>query len=460
MTDGLNDDGHPSNPGGGHREYLEWLSKRRDSNPSPRPSGVFRLKSSPTTAPANHSPAPTSRPAKADPASDPIKVELVGDSTSGSDATNGSATGAVPSNADLPNVLAEPADHVTAAVGANAAAADDAQAALADSAKGRPVEMLVVSAEPDQVGHETGTAGHADAPAGEGAPEALELPRLFISATAVEATMGINDHRPIFGDFLYSGSVACLAGPPGCGKSLYMANIVAAVATGKTFAGDAVSRPHKAVVWAAEDGNAATLRRIYAAARVIGGDLNLIRENVVFVNRADELFLVARDASRGLAQTALAVDVFEQLKWIKPGVVAFDPMVEFNGLNENENGEMLYFMSALRKVARDNACAVLSVHHAVKAKEPRTTLASIRGAGSIGGAIRSARGVSEMTKDDCAGPNLASGDARDAFRVDDIKNSYARRGNEGRFFVRETVQEHGIDTPIIRQIFKEKGDNK
>ena len=44
--------------------------------------------------------------------------------------------------------------------------------------------------------------------------------------------------------------------------------------------------------------------------------------------------------------------------------------------------------------------------------------------------------------------------------MNDIKNSYARRGNGGRFFLRETVQEHGIDTPIIRQIFKEKSDNK
>ncbi|MDR3524657.1 MAG: AAA family ATPase [Acetobacteraceae bacterium] len=491
-------DDRPARTGPGHSDFLAFRAKLQASRASARPSedvrgaarlGMLRENAIPVApsrsanagsadaplrvdSPIDRPPRPDHshvlawrkrRSAGAGSAIDQLPVEPLDGGASGRDAANGPATGAVPVHTELPNAVTEPAEHAMAATGATAAAANDEHAVLAGPEEGPLAEVHVVSAESDRADQDTAAASAsaaANAPLAKGDPDAVQLPRLFISARDVEATIGINTRRPIFGDFLTSGNVGILAGPPGCGKSIYAANVIAAVATGKAFAGDAVDRPHKVVVWAAEDGHAETLRRIYAAARAIGGDLDLIRENVIFVNRTEDLFLVQRDAGRGLALTTLASEFFKQIKLFGAGMAVFDPMTEFNGGNENDNGEMLFFVSALREMARSSGCAVLVVHHSVKAKEPRTTLPLIRGAGALGAAARSARGVSEMTKDECAGFKLTSGDERDVFRVDDIKNSYARRGNGGRFFLRETVQEHGIDTPIIRQIFKEKSDNK
>jgi RecA-family ATPase len=110
---------------------------------------------------------------------------------------------------------------------------------------------------------------------------------------------------------------------------------------------------------------------------------------------------------------------------------------------------MQFVVATLRRFARAADCSVLLVHHTGKSDGTRVTLGSARGASSVGGAVRSARGVSDLDKADLAHLNLQASEARDWFKVDDVKMSYAPRRPMPTYFRRVGVTVDGLSTPKI-----------
>jgi hypothetical protein len=94
-------------------------------------------------------------------------------------------------------------------------------------------------------------------------------------------------------------------------------------------------------------------------------------------------------------------------------------------VNENSNASIQAVVAMFRKLARDTGAAVHLIHHVRKGNGDDATVDSVRGAGSLIGAARSARVINKITEDDALKLGVEEAEARGIFRVDDGKANLA-----------------------------------
>ncbi|HYF08419.1 MAG TPA: hypothetical protein VD970_12420, partial [Acetobacteraceae bacterium] len=92
-------------------------------------------------------------------------------------------------------------------------------------------------------------------------------------------------------------------------------------------------------------------------------------------------------------------------------------------------------LKRLRQLAAEHDCALLIIHHETKAAEG-TALQRLRGAGGIGGAIRSLLSLRPMTADEAKEFEVSEDTADLYVKVETGKQQYARRAKP-RWFVTE-----------------------
>ena len=78
-----------------------------------------------------------------------------------------------------------------------------------------------------------------------------------------------------------------------------------------------------------------------------------------------------------------------------------------------------------RRLARETNCAVHIVHHVRKGNGDDATIDSVRGAGSLIGAARSARVINRISEDEAARIGVPDLDVPTLFRVDNGKANLA-----------------------------------
>lgn len=212
--------------------------------------------------------------------------------------------------------------------------------------------------------------------------------------------------------------------PGGVGKSSLVGVEGMAMASCKPLLGVRPERRLKVAYWNGEDPMEETERRIGAACLNYGlgaGDL----EEWLFVGSGRDMpLLIAEQTATGTTILAPSVErVLDTAREFDLDVIIIDPFVSSHAVTENDNNAIGRVAAEWARIADKANVAVELVHHVRKAHGPEITVEDGRGAGSLLAAVRSARVLNQMSKEEAERAGVER--HRSYFRVDNGKANLA-----------------------------------
>jgi RecA-family ATPase len=255
---------------------------------------------------------------------------------------------------------------------------------------------------------------------------------------------------PIFGAF-EPGLLGLILGVPSISKSTIALNILVAVAAGVEFAGITPPRPQPCVFFSPEDAPRIIGRRMIAACDELGADRALVKRNLKVVHFKQPVMLLEK-SDDGQTPTLAGERLIRRIMKHRARLVAFDPLVELHGAQENDNGEMHGVFRTFRALAEKAGCAILLTHHTPKEALGKASLFSGRGAGSMAGAVRIILTADILSKQE-AESHLSEGVLlTDLLKLDTAKVNYRRRGQSEVIFRRVDADYGRYRAPALRRL--------
>ena len=227
----------------------------------------------------------------------------------------------------------------------------------------------------------------------------------------------------LYGKHLIRRFVSATVAPGGVGKSsLLIAEALSMVSGRALLHGIEPIASLNVWIWNGEDPIEELNRRIAATAK----HYNIKREECLgrlFVDSGRDLKLVIAETVKG--GTVIARPVIEAIKATvlenKIDVLVIDPFVSSHRVSENDNSAIDLIAREWANIADVTGCAVELVYHVRKVGEVEVTVEDARGASALISAVRSARVLNRMTKDESEKAGVENG--RLYFRVDNGKSS-------------------------------------
>lgn len=168
---------------------------------------------------------------------------------------------------------------------------------------------------------------------------------------------------PLWGPFIYKGSVILLNGRTGVGKSTFLYSLFVSAAMGQSFAGIPFDRPLKVIY---SDLETPFYLRQLKLQRICDGDGP---DNLLFVPRE-----LASFQNNLKAYKEMVLDEHAD-------ILGLDTISEaFNTKDENDNAEAIRQFCMVRDFSLDTGCAVIAVHHTGRSTQNETDVFAGRGA--------------------------------------------------------------------------------
>ena len=222
---------------------------------------------------------------------------------------------------------------------------------------------------------------------------------------------------------LMRGEGSVLAGPGGVGKSGFSLALAAHGAVGKSFAGFAVPKPFKTIVYNLEDGRNEMEARLYAACAVYDLDPREVEKHILlWPGRELRFRLMNRDHTFAMA------DIQELARLMRSqsfDAVVLDPLISLHHEEENDNAAMGDVMDAFNGLCRLANAAGLALQHTPKGVRQAGSSDAVRGAGNIVNAVRIASTIYAADEADAALYGFADGYKARYVRIDDAKQNQA-----------------------------------
>ena len=277
-----------------------------------------------------------------------------------------------------------------------------------------PVEKMMAAQVPQIATQPAERAVEAEEPASWPTPARKVNPALLPRREWVYGTTYIRKY------------VSVTASAGGIGKTSLATVEGMAIATGRDLLGENVRRPSNVWIVNLEDPLEEMQLRLAAAMQHYGVDHDDI-DGKLFMDAEDTMQIVmAAEGRDGLIQNEALLDfMVGRIKALDIGVVIIDPFVSTHLVNENSNASIQAVVAMFRKMARETSAAVHLIHHVRKGNGDDATIDSVRGAGSLIGAARSARVINKVTEEDAMRLGIDEREARGIFRVDDGKANLA-----------------------------------
>lgn len=277
-------------------------------------------------------------------------------------------------------------------------------------------------AEPDQPAAE---APKADWPTPLAKIEELSLPR----------------RQWIYGRDHIRGFVSVTASAGGIGKTSMTMVECLAVATGRDLLGDRVHDQCNVWLVNLEDDMSEMRLRLAAAMKHyhvhhddIDGRFYMDAEDTI------DLIMAAEGRDGVTMNDALLNHMIDKVRDNQIGLMVLDPFVSSHMVNENSNSSIQHVVAMFRRLARETGCGVHIVHHVRKGGGEDATVDSVRGAGSLIGAARSARVINRVSEDDAMRLGIPEADAPTLFRVDPGKANLAPPADRAVYRRMESVE--------------------
>lgn len=293
-----------------------------------------------------------------------------------------------------------------------------------------------------QIDRRTERAVVPELPPGKGipAPESAIVPLFDLD----EARIGpFLDREPpkrrwLLNDCLPAGKVGAIIAPGGTGKSQFVIQLGASIASGVALAGGAwtIGEPGSVLVLASEDDSDELHRRVHKTAKLLvsehGQRIRPLVEARLFVKSmvgVDNLMTKALHPShREVSRTGYAnrlIALVKQLPDLK--LIIVDPASRFRGGEENSAEDITRFVEVLEYVSKQAGAAVIVVHHANKASMQggEQTQAASRGSSAFSDGIRWQMNLSAMTKEEAKAHGIPEDQRQMYLSATVTKNNYA-----------------------------------
>lgn len=235
----------------------------------------------------------------------------------------------------------------------------------------------------------------------------------------------------VYGNSYIRKYVSVVAAAGGIGKTS-LGNVEGlCICTGKPLLGETVKEQAKVWIINLEDPRSEMLMRTLAAMKHYGLTEKDVKGQLFLDGEDDIQITLAAESRDGVIKNDALLE-YMRAKIIAEGigVVIVDPFVSTHMVNENSNAAIQSVVSMFRELARDTGAAVMLVHHTRKGNGEDANIDSVRGAGSLIGAARSARVINKVTKEDAEKLGVSHKEATGIFRVDDGKANLSPPADE------------------------------
>jgi hypothetical protein len=233
----------------------------------------------------------------------------------------------------------------------------------------------------------------------------------------------------LYGLHYFRKYTSCTVAPGALGKSSLSLVETVAIATNRPLLGIAPTEQTNVWYWNGEDPQEETERRIAAICQhyeIDGREL----EGRLFVNsgRADPIKLARVSRGEIAFDDDLAADICATIKANDIGLFTIDPFISAHAVPESDNTNIDAVVKKLAHIAEETNSSVDFSHHSRKASNGQTETAAedARGASAIINAVRSARVLNRMTKEQATEAGIA--EPRSYFRADNGKANLAPPG--------------------------------
>ena len=253
------------------------------------------------------------------------------------------------------------------------------------------------------------------------------LPRKeSVSATPFEwrDPAGIPRREWIYGNHLIRGFGSATVAPGGVGKSTLVLAEAIAIATGRPILGIQPKKRGRVWYWNGEDPRDEVERRIAAVVLHYGIEPAELDGRLFYDSGRDQEIVIARQTRDGAAIAEPVANAIEEtLIDNEIDVLTIDPFISSHRVTENDNNAIDTVAKRWTAIADEAQCAIELVHHVRKTGGAEATVEDARGAIALIAAVRSARVLNVMTKDEGARTGVAR--HRSYFRVENGKNNLA-----------------------------------
>ena len=273
-----------------------------------------------------------------------------------------------------------------------------------------------------------GDLGHIEMPKSEPQKEA---PKPYPTPYDMFDEAALPPRRFIYGRYYIRGFCSFLASPGGTGKTALQIVEALSIATGRSLIGEPVYEQTN--VWMAnlEDPEEEMQRRILAAMKFHKVKPDDVRGKFFMdAGRTLDLKFATQTRDGIVVNEAMVEYMRKRIIDLNIGVVMLDPFVGCHDVQENDNGAQNSVMAVIRKLADETNASIVLVHHTRKMNGGTVDVDSIRGAGSLIGAARSARVVNPLSEQQAADLGIDPQKARGLFQVTDGKNNLTPKATD------------------------------
>jgi hypothetical protein len=213
--------------------------------------------------------------------------------------------------------------------------------------------------------------------------------------------------------------------PGGVGKSSLALVDALAMVTGRNLVNNAPAGRLKVWYWNLEDPQEEIDRRIAAACLHHGIGLDDLGDRLFVNSGRDTPLVIATSGPEGLKATPVLESLQREIEAYGIDALIVDPFIASHGVGENDNTLVNAVQGLWARLADATGCAVELVHHVRKAApgQGEYTVDDGRGAGAFLAAVRSARVLNGMSKEEAE--RFGVEERRSYFRVDNGKANLA-----------------------------------
>ncbi|BAP13788.1 hypothetical protein AS19_09370 [Alcanivorax sp. NBRC 101098] len=254
--------------------------------------------------------------------------------------------------------------------------------------------------------------------------------------------------KPVPQRFVIEGLIpepvaAAIVAPGSTGKSFFLMQAAAAVATGTPFFGCPVTRPGGVLMIGAEDDKEELSRRLHAIASVSGWadwreEHKALGENFYPVSRLGQDNRLTEKLEGNITQRPGWIQAILDAASRVPNLrlIILDPVSRFRSGDENDNEAATKFVEALETIRQATGVTVLCAHHSRKGSTGDTA-DDIRGASSFVDALRFAATLAVPNPEQAKKMGLDDDECRKLVRFKVVKSNY--RTDTDAFWMRRTT---------------------
>lgn len=239
-----------------------------------------------------------------------------------------------------------------------------------------------------------------------------------------------------FGNILLHRTVTAITAPAGTGKSTWSLQLAIAFSQHVALGPFAPVRTGPVWLWNNEDDKDELNRRTFAACAAMDIPIGKLAGRLYLNSGSERQLIVARENPKTgeiIAQPDVA-RVIEVIHELGIKLLVVDPFAEtFELETENSNDAMKRVARLYRDIAQQADCSVLIITHTPKGTNSDRSagdLDAIRGGSAIGGVVRSAWTMFNMSEQDAEDSGIPQDSRHLYVRLDAAKSNMSLRGNE------------------------------